>query len=405
MLYNVVHTPDFSLPSDVSVAELLTTLLDRAVEMAASDIHVDPAASFIRIRFRIDGLLQDVLTVRLEQHAALISRIKVLSSLRTDEHQAAQDGRFRVFIHEQGVDVRVAISPTYYGERAVLRLLVQTPSFTDLSALGMSEQDCAHVQNIIVRPHGLVLVSGPTGSGKTTTLYALLQMVHSSTVSLVTIEDPVEYTLVGANQIQVNNRSGITFASGLRSVLRQDPNIIMVGEIRDGETAKLAVNSALTGHLIFSTIHTNDAATTLLRLLDLGVEGYLAASTVNVIIAQRLVRTVCTVCAARTADAVQNFPLILRRALQNTSTGVEVVFYRGAGCDVCMHTGYKGRTALYEVLHITPTIRALVLRKASASEIMRAAIAEGMTTMVEDGLLKMYKGLITPEEAARVLQD
>lgn len=388
-----------------SVTELLTQLLERALDMTASDVHIDPADESVRIRFRIDGLLQDVALIERDRHAALISRVKVLSSLRTDEHQAAQDGRFRVFIRELPVDVRVAISPTYHGERAVLRLLIQTSASASLPALGMSEQDYAHIQRVTTRPHGLILAAGPTGSGKTTTLYALLHMVNSPKVSVVTIEDPVEYTVAGANQIQVNSRNGITFASGLRSILRQDPNIIMVGEIRDSETAKLAVNSALTGHLIFSTIHTNDAATTLLRLLDLGIEGYLAASTVNVVIAQRLVRTVCTACAVRSVDTIKNLPMLLRRVVPHERLEEEIVFCRGTGCDVCMHTGYKGRTALFEVLSVTPAIRALILRKASASEIARTAVGEGMKNMAEDALLKIYKGLVTPEEALRVLQD
>lgn len=396
---------DSAFTSNSSVAELLTVLLERAFEAAASDVHIDPTVESVRIRFRIDGVLQDIVALEQDRHASLISRIKVLSSLRTDEHQAAQDGRFRVFIRELPVDVRVAISPTYHGERAVLRLLAQTSIFTSMPALGMSEQDYAHMQSIITRPHGLVLVAGPTGSGKTTTLYALLHIVHSPKVSIVTIEDPVEYTMAGVNQIQVNSRSSITFASGLRSILRQDPNIIMVGEIRDAETAKLAVNSALTGHLIFSTIHTNDAATTLVRLLDLGIEGYLAASTVNVVIAQRLVRTICSSCAKNTMETTENFPAILRRVALNNSREGELLLRRGVGCEACMNTGYKGRTAIFEVLYITPAIRALILRKASASEIARTAVGEGMTTMMEDALLKIYKGLITPEEAVRVLQD
>ncbi len=392
----------FEDTQNFSVTEGIDALLHQAMSMRASDVHVDPTADDVRIRFRIDGELEDVVHMTVHHLPALISKIKVLSELRTDEHQAAQDGRFRISIAHHPVDVRVAISPTYYGERAVLRLLSQEFGFKTLTALGMSEADRLRLELVLHKPHGMILASGPTGSGKTTTLYALLQLVHRATVSVITVEDPIEYAIAGTCQIQVNPRTNLTFTTGLRSILRQDPNIIMVGEIRDGETARLSTNTALTGHLLLSTIHTNDAATTLLRLLDLGVEPYLVSSTVSVIIAQRLVRTVCSACKELCSYAVRDLPPIVRSCIpeKEVVTGVKAV-----GCVECRGSGYKGRVALFEILHVTPSIRGLILRRVPASEITRQAIGEGMRAMAIDGAEKMCAQITTPEEIIRVLSD
>lgn len=387
----------------VSVVALLDALVLHGLRSHASDIHLDPTHQATRVRFRIDGQLEDIAIIPQTLHAALISRVKIVSSLRTDEHQTCQDGRFRTAVTDKQVDIRVAVGPTYHGERAVLRLLVQTDSFHTLTDLGMSEHDAARVQTATGRPHGMILASGPTGSGKTTTLYALLKLIHSPAVSVVTIEDPVEYDMVGTNQMQVNTKTQLTFATGLRSILRQDPNVIMVGEIRDAETARLAVNTALTGHLLFSTIHTNDAATTLLRFLDLGVESYLVASTVNVIIAQRLLRTICVNCVQEETVDVGSLPRLLGQLREVGSGSVRV--YRGNGCESCRNSGYSGRTGIFEVLTVTPAVRALIYRKTPVAEIVRVAIQEGMTTMALDGWGKVLRGQTTLAELMRVLSD
>lgn len=385
-----------------SVTNFFDALLHHALLGRVSDIHIDPTAEGVRIRFRIDGELEDVIYTPLSFLPSVISKIKVLSELRTDEHQAAQDGRFRISIAQQFVDVRVAISPTYYGERAVLRLLTQEMGFKTLTDLGMVETERIRLEHLLRRPHGMILASGPTGSGKTTTLYALLQMINQINVSVITVEDPVEYAIEGTCQIQVNPRTNLTFSTGLRSILRQDPNIIMVGEIRDSETARLATNTALTGHLLLSTIHTNDAATTLLRLLDLGVEPYLASSTISAVIAQRLVRTACAYCKEDCTYVVSELPSVLRACIQQQGV---VVGVKSIGCEECRGSGYKGRTALFEVLYVTAGVRALMLRRMPASEILRQAISEGMRIMAQSGVEKMIAKVTTPEEVVRVLSD
>lgn len=389
-------------PNNFTITECVNVLLHDALAMRASDIHVDPTAEDVRIRFRVDGELEDIVRMPLLHLPALISKIKVISQLRTDEHQAAQDGRFRISIAQQPVDIRVAISPTYYGERAVLRLLTQEFGFKLLTDLGMVEADRIRLEHVLRRPHGMILASGPTGSGKTTTLYSLLQLIHHDTVSIITVEDPIEYAITGTCQIQVNPRTNLTFSTGLRSILRQDPNIIMVGEIRDSETARLSTNTALTGHLLLSTIHTNDAATTLLRLLDLGVEPYLVSSTVCAVIAQRLVRTVCSGCKESCSYVVSELPQVVRASM----SGKDIISgARGVGCSDCRGSGYKGRVALFEILYVTPGIRSLILRRVPASEIARQAVSEGMRIMATDGAEKVCAQITTPEEIARVLSD
>src|SRR3989344_3581537 len=373
--------------ASISIVSLIDHLIEHAHESRASDIHIDPCENDLKIRFRVDGVLYDAFSFPKNIKSEVVSRIKVLSGLRTDEHQAAQDGRFRInFTGGSPVDIRVSIVPTYYGENATLRLLSDHSAEFNLESMGFGAADKEKVIRAARRPYGMILTTGPTGSGKTTSLYAILKMLHTKEVSIITIEDPVEYAVHGINQIQVNQRSGLTFANGLRSILRQDPDIIMVGEIRDPETASIAVNTSLTGHLLLSTLHTNDAATTLPRMLDMGIEPYLIASTVNIVIGQRLVRKLCPHCKVKKA-LTGNEQKSLKSILAGDSSEVKN-FYHGKGCEKCNKTGYRGRLGIYEVMLVDSAIRESFLRKASAREIKAIAQANGMITMIEDGLKK-----------------
>ena len=367
-------TDELGRGANVSIIALVDALLREANDRRASDIHIDPNHSHVRVRFRIDGVLYDAHQLPKTIHAEVIARVKVLANLRLDEHQATQDGRFRfVYAHdEKFIDLRVSIVPTYHGENVVMRILSDKAENYSLEMLGFSESDQAKILKAIHQPNGMILATGPTGSGKTTTLYTLVKMLNQPDVSILTIEDPIEYSVGNITQMQVNPRAGLTFANGLRSILRQDPNVIMVGEIRDSETASIAVNTALTGHLLLSTLHTNDSATTLPRLLDMGIDAYLVASTVSIAIAQRLVRKICTACEYR-------------------------------GCDACGDTGFSGRVCINEVLVADDDIREAILKKASATEIRTIAIRNGMTTMLEDGRHKVRANLTTIEEVLRVI--
>lgn len=391
----------------IPIIELVETCIEEAYQLRASDVHLSPAEHDIQLRFRIDGVLQTRCSFPKTIISEVISRIKVLSNLRTDEHQAAQDGRFRMITKAgAAIDVRVSITPTYYGENAVLRLLADHASAYSLEKLGFSERDREKIEYAITQPHGMILATGPTGSGKTTTLYTTIKMLNSKEVSIITIEDPIEYAIPGITQIQINPRTGLTFAAGLRSILRQDPNIIMVGEIRDPETAGIAVNTALTGHLLLSTLHTSDSATTLPRLLDMGIDAYLVASTVNVAIGQRLVRQICERCkeSYELTDAeVHN----LERSLPDRLKGQKLsrTFYQGKGCRTCEKTGYTGRIGIYEVLVVSPTVREAILNRASSIVIRDIAIKEGMTTMFEDGLRKAQAGQTTLAEILRTINE
>ena len=388
--------------ADLSVIRLVDLLIERAQSARASDVHLDPRATGMVVRLRIDGVLRDVHTLPVGIHNEVISRLKILCGLRTDEHQAAQDGRFRVMLEDgKSVDVRASIVPTYYGENAVLRLLSDQAEEFTLESLGFTKANQEKILRAIQKPYGMILATGPTGSGKTTTLYTLVKMMNIPDVSIITIEDPVEYSISGINQIQINARTGLTFANGLRSLLRQDPNIIMVGEVRDMETAGLAVNTALTGHLVLSTLHTNDAPTTLPRLLDMKVEPYLIASTVNVAIGQRLVRRICKHCKeeramtpAEAKSLSEVMPADLIRA--------HAVFYAGKGCDACGGTGYRGRAGLHEVMEIDNPVRDAILRKASANDIRDVAIKAGMVPIMMDGFHKAAQGITTIEEVLRM---
>jgi type IV pilus assembly protein PilB len=404
MAENTVQA-ELALGTKVSIIKLVQSIINEAHTLRASDVHFDPQSENLRIRYRIDGMLQDVHTCQKEIHSEIISRIKIMAGLRTDEHQAAQDGRFRTMLNEElPVDVRVSIVPTYHGENAVLRLLSDKADDFNLQTLGFNESNRKKILAAIAKPYGMILATGPTGSGKTTTLYTLLKTLNTEEASVITIEDPIEYAIDGIEQIQVNPRTGLTFANGLRSILRQDPNIIMVGEIRDAETAGIAVNTALTGHLVLSTLHTNDAATTLPRLLDMKIESFLIASTVNVALGQRLVRKICANC--KTAKPITAAELkSLSNVISPQTLSRNKVFYYGKGCAKCNNSGYRGRVGIHEVLVPDAKIREAVLRKASASEIRQIAVEQGMITMVEDGFLKAQGGLTTIEEVLRMLYE
>ena len=386
----------------LSIIRLVDCIIEHAHAVRASDIHFDPHVDKLVVRLRVDGVLADAHIIPISLHHEVISRLKILCGLRTDEHQTAQDGRFRLALPNSGsIDVRVSIVPVYYGENAVLRLLSDEAEIFTLDNLGFTESNKNKIIAALKKPYGMILATGPTGSGKTTTLYTLVKMLNSKDTSILTIEDPVEYAIDGINQIQVNARTGLTFANGLRSMLRQDPNNIMVGEIRDAETAGLAVNIALTGHLVFSTLHTNDAATTLPRLLDMKVEPYLIASTVNIAIGQRLLRKLCDHCKEvkkLTAAEVASLSGFVSSDLLKTDSKVCV----SGGCEMCNGSGYKGRVGIHEVLTMTNAIREAVLERASATAIRDLAIAGGMTSIVEDGFLKVLAGETTVEEVLRM---
>ncbi len=386
----------------MSIINLVDSIIKHASVVKASDIHIDPLEKELQIRFRIDGILEDYHSLPKSIHGEIISRIKVLALLRTDEHSSAQDGRFQIVLDRgHNIDVRVSVVPTYHGENAVLRLLSENGDPFTLESLGFTGSDQDKITKAIKQTTGMILVTGPTGSGKTTTLYTLLKMLNSKERSIVTIEDPIEYAVAGIEQIQVNEHSGLNFANGLRSILRQDPDIIMVGEIRDTKTASIAVNTALTGHLLLSTLHTNDASTTLPRLLDMKIEPFLVSSTINIAIGQRLVRKICEHCKTDKNIGVEEYTR-LTEAIPAEILGNNEKFFYGKGCKNCNQTGYRGRIVVAEVLVADEEIRMAIVRKASAEEIKNIAIKNGMTTMLSDGFQKATLGLTTLEELLRV---
>lgn len=411
---NILKAPEDSLvlkelkkaAGTLSVIQLVDAMMNEAYKMRASDIHMDPQEDTLKIRFRIDGVMNDIYVFPKDVHSEVITRIKVVAGLRTDEHQMAQDGRFKFKIPdvEDFVDVRVSIAPTYHGENCVMRLLAEQSQDLTLEAIGYSETDMKKVQKAIAKPYGMILVTGPTSSGKTTSLYAILEKLNTKEVSIITIEDPVEYSLEGIDQIQVNERTGLTFAHGLRFILRQDPNVIMVGEIRDEETAGIAVNAAMTGHKLLSTLHANDAATTLPRLIDMKIEPFLITSTVNIIIGQRLVRLICSHCKVSkklSEGEIENLRQFITAELLKDKSD----FFKGEGCAECNFTGFKGRIGIHEILEINDEIRDLVMRRGNATEIKAAAMRSGMTTMLEDGFNKAILGITTIEEVLRVFRE
>jgi len=394
-----------SVEEDAPIAKIVDLLITDAYRDKASDIHIEPQEKESLVRFRIDGILHDVLHIDKKLHDRIATRIKVISRLRTDEHLSAQDGKMRMLIDDENLDLRVSIIPIADGEKVVLRLLSSRSREYSLLDLGMNEGDLKKVTVAINKSYGMILSTGPTGSGKTTSIYAILKILNTREKNITTIEDPVEYRIEGVNQIQVNVKTNLTFANGLRSILRQDPNVIFVGEIRDSETAGIAVNAALTGHLVLSTLHTNDAATALPRLIDMQVEPFLVASTVNIIIGQRLVRKICESCKVETSikrmEVLKNIPEeIILKHFFNQKEDLNV--FQGKGCKMCHHTGYAGRIGIFEVIGVSEKIRRLITEKSNSDVISRQAISEGMTTMLDDGLDKVAKGLTTAEEVIRV---
>ncbi|MFC1711707.1 GspE/PulE family protein [Patescibacteria group bacterium] len=388
--------------SELPVVEILNTILEYAIAESASDVHIEIADNEVVVRLRVDGVLRDIITLPNSIHAALIARIKILANLKIDEHRMPQDGRFKYGFGEEFIALRVSILPGFYGENAVMRLLFESARPLSLEELGFTGTNLEGVTEQIKKPHGMILVTGPTGCGKTTTLYSILNMLNSIGVKVCTIEDPIEYDIRRLTQVQVNPKTGLTFSSGLRSLLRHDPDIIMVGEIRDKETAEIAVHSALTGHLVLSTLHTNDASGAIPRFIDMGVEPFLLTSTVNLIIAQRLVRRICTSC-------IDDYkPEESRLIFFRKEFGALVAkqkFYHGKGCEECDKTGYKGRMGIFEVMAVNEEIRQLTLVKASSEKIKLEGKKAGMKSMIEDGLDKIASGMTTLEEVLRVARE
>ncbi len=393
--------------SEAPIENIVNILIEYAYDNGASDIHLEPEKDKSIVRFRVDGVLQEVLSFKLDIHAQVISRIKFLAKLRTDEHLSAQDGKIQTKIENEELDIRVSIVPIVHGEKCVLRLLSARYRQFGLADLGMSDADLKKVTEASYRPYGMILSTGPTGSGKTTSMYAILKILNTKEQNIATIEDPVEYEIEGLNQIQVNPKTNLTFAEGLRSILRQDPNIIYVGEIRDDETADIAVNSAMTGHLVLSTLHTNDSATALPRLLDMNIEPFLVASTVNIIIAQRLVRKICEKCKTSHSILITELEKHFdkKHLLKYFKSRKEARVYAGKGCPVCKNTGYGGRIGIFEILVMSEKIQDLVVAKADSQKILQQAVLDGMTTMTEDGLFKVQEGITTVEEVLRATKE
>jgi len=383
---------------EAPIVKLVNLMLAEAIKRGASDIHVEPYERVFRIRFRIDGVLYEVMTPPMSMKSAITSRLKIMADLDISERRLPQDGRMKVKFKGREVDFRVSTLPTLFGEKVVMRLLDKSQLTLDMSKLGFEPQALAAFEEAIQAPYGMILVTGPTGSGKTTTLYSALDRLNQLETNIMTAEDPVEFNIRGINQVQIREHIGLTFAAALRAFLRQDPDVIMVGEIRDYETAEIAVKAALTGHLVLSTLHTNDAPSAVSRLLNMGVEPFLVASSVIVILAQRLLRRVCAQCKVPVT--------ISHRALVDVGLTDEdaaaITCYKGNGCDYCSGTGYKGRIAIYEVLSLTPELRDLILSGASAVEIKRAAIQQGMRTLRMSGLSKLKEGITTVQEVVRV---
>lgn len=391
---------------EAPIAKIVSTILEYAVTSRASDVHIEPLDNRMRVRYRIDGILYDRLSLPKTVQEAVISRIKILSEMKIDEHRSPQDGRFNFKIGKEEVDLRISVLPTVHGEKIVMRLLRKSGGIPSLNELGLGGVSLRNLETAMLRPHGIILVCGPTGSGKTTTLYSVLSRLNTTRVNIMSLEDPVEYEMPGVNQVQINSAVGLTFASGLRSFLRQDPNIILVGEIRDKETTDLAIQAALTGHLVFSTLHTSDAAGALPRLLDLGAENFLLASTINALMGQRIVRKICATCRSSSippAQIIEEIKAVLGPLFPKDITEIKV--YKGKGCSECGGSGYMGRIGIFEVLPVSEKIGKLVLEHPDEDSLENQAIADGMITMKQDGYLKVLQGMTTVEEVIRVAQE
>jgi type II secretory ATPase GspE/PulE/Tfp pilus assembly ATPase PilB-like protein len=386
---------------DASIIRFVNQVLGDAISLRASDIHVEPFEHELRIRYRIDGLLQEVsVPAQIKRfQPAIVSRIKILSNLNIAEKRVPQDGRIKIRVKAAEVDIRVSVIPMLHGEAVVMRLLRQNAGVVGLEGLGMAERERELFSRILEMPHGIALVTGPTGSGKSTTLYSALHEINDAVRKIITIEDPVEYQMKGVNQIQVNEKAGLTFGRGLRAILRHDPDVVLIGEIRDQETAQIAVQASLTGHMVFSTLHTNDAPGALTRLVDMGVEPYLVASSLEAVIAQRLVRVLCPECKALDTTARTEALRARVDALRNVS------IYRSVGCKECRMTGFTGRRAIFELMTMSPAIREILLRGGSSIEIKNVARTEGMKTLLEDGWRVVGEGITTPSEVLRVSKD
>lgn len=392
---------------EAPVARIVSTLLEYGIRIRASDIHIEPLENETRVRYRIDGILHEKLILPRRIHDAIVSRIKILCSMKIDEKRLPQDARFNFKTGEEDIDLRISTMPTAFGEKVVMRLLKKTGGVPTLPELGLRGLALKHLEENVARPHGIILITGPTGSGKTTTLYSILSKINSTRVNIVTLEDPIEYQIAGVNQVQVNTLAGLTFASGLRSFLRQDPNIIMVGEIRDRETTDLAIQASLTGHLVFSTLHTNNAAGALPRLLDMQAEPYLIASTVTCVVGQRVVRKICPNCKiqkAITPDVLVKVKSVLGN-LYDFSKEKNVKVYIGKGCGECNNTGYIDRVGIFEVLVISENIGKMILARQTSGIIEKEALSNGMITMKQDGFLKVLEGVTTIEEVLRVAEE
>jgi general secretion pathway protein E len=383
---------------DAPMIKLVNILLAQAIKDRASDIHIEPYQNSVKVRYRIDGMLYNTLSLPRKVQSALVSRIKIMAKLNIAEKRLPQDGRIEVKIGDKGTDIRVSVIPTAFGERVVLRLLDKTGTILNLSDLGLDPQRIRIFNELIKSPYGIVLVTGPTGSGKTTTLYAALSTINNPEINIITIEDPIEYQIEGIGQIQVNPKIDLTFAAGLRSIVRQDPDVILVGEIRDKETAEIAIQSSLTGHLVFSTLHTNDAASAVTRLIDMEIEPFLISSSMIAIIAQRLIRVLCPKCReSYTPDAESLANIGIDKSLLANGQ-----IFRKKGCHACMHTGYRGRTAIFEIMVMDENLKRLILKTSDSNHIHEEAIKRGMTTLMQDGARKIMEGVTTLEEVLRV---
>jgi len=382
---------------EAPIIRLVNVILTQALRKQASDIHIEPYAKEVKVRFRIDGILYEIFSLPKKLQAHIVSRLKVMANLDIAEKRVPQDGRLKIVVANRAVDIRVSIIPMAFGERIVLRILDRSISLLGLGDMGMTKQMLKTFEGLISKNSGILLVTGPTGSGKTTTLYAAINRINSSTRNIITIEDPIEYELKGVGQIQVNTKTNLTFARGLRSILRHDPDVIMVGEIRDLETAEIATQASLTGHMVFSTLHTNDAAGALTRLVEMGVEPFLIGSSLLAVVAQRLVRKICPDCKKPFRPE--------KSVLEKFGLPQDQIFWRGSGCSSCMRSGYKGRTGVFEILVMDGEIRRLLTSGADSVTIKEVAVKRGMTTLFDDGLSKVRKGLTTLDEVMRVTQE
>ena len=390
------------LASEAPVIKMVNLIMQRAIETRASDIHIEPFEQTLKVRLRVDGVLQEIDAPNVKSTAAVISRIKIMAKLNIAERRLPQDGRIKVQMIGKELDLRVSTIPTMHGESVVIRLLDKENTVLDFAALGFAGRHLQQFIDVLSLPHGIILITGPTGSGKSTTMYAALKQLNTPERKIITVEDPVEYQMEGINQIQAKPLIGLTFASALRSIVRQDPDVIMIGEMRDLETARIAVQSALTGHLVLSTLHTNDAAGGITRLLDMGLEEYLLTSTVNGILAQRLVRKLCPACKKGTIAAPE---IVDDLRLQRFAPAGNIILYKPVGCSACSNTGYRGRLAIIEFLPMTDPIRKLIMAHEEAGTIQKLAIAEGMQTLYENGLVKVIEGITTLEEIMRVTSE